>query len=305
VHIAIAKPDWGIRGGFEVVVDRVVEHLESIGHVVSWLTVEVNDRPPSIHGLEIPDDVRDDAAEYFRYVGVAERFHQLDARRADAVLCTQPGSWAVRHRHKLALFYHHLRMFYDLSDDYVAAGFVVPSLHEACVDALRSVDRPLLGSVAHFLTPSREVDDRLQRFNDVGTDRRSPFLAGQALTVPPEPGTAPADGTVLCVSRHEWPKRTELLVSAAHHLLAEPAPPSVVLVGSGGRIEHVRALDRRLRREGCVADDRTLWLPAALHHEPDGPGAPNLSVLGRVDDDELHSCYRDALCVVAPALRED
>jgi glycosyltransferase involved in cell wall biosynthesis len=307
LRIAIAKPDYGIRGGFEGVVDRIAEHLTSMGHEVSWLGVDATVHARAIHHLDIPDEVRENAAEYFRYLSLLERFTQLDGRHADVVLCTQPSSWGVRHHRKVALFYHHLRVFYDLADHYVAAGFVDPTFHELCVREIRSVDRPHLDSVAHFLVPSTEVSDRLARFNGIGPERGSPFLAA-----PPVPsgstgaGRRRGDGIVLCVSRHEWPKRTELVVAAAHHLAAGERPPPVALVGDGGRLEHVRSLDRRLRADGLVEDGDATWLSATVRTSPEeGPGAPNLRVLGRVSDAELDALYRDALCVVAPALLED
>ncbi len=307
MHVAIAKPEWGIRGGFEVVVDRIVDHLRTTGHTVSWLTVDGTEHPRLINGLAVSDEVRRNAVEYFRYLSVVERFGQLEVGGADVVICTQPGSWAVRHPHKLALFYHHLRVFYDLSDEYVEAGFIHPAFHHPCVEQVRSIDRPMIDSVAHFLVPSEEVASRLDRFDGVAAPRTSPFLAAPLLDGPPKPRADGGTGAVLCVSRHEWPKRTELVVAAAHCLGAdEDEPAMVVLVGSGSRIEHVRALDRHLQRHGGFDDDRTLWMPAApIASSADGPGADNVRILGHVPDSDLVGLYQRALCVVAPAYRED
>jgi glycosyltransferase involved in cell wall biosynthesis len=304
MQIAIAKPDFGIRGGFEVVLDHVADDLEGLGHHVSWLTVDATIPQAEVQGLPIPDHVYSQAPDYFRYLGMVEQFSRIDARSFDVVLCTQPGSWAVRHDRKVALFYHHLRVFYDLADLYADSGFVDPTIHELCTTELRAAEAVILDEVRHFLVPSSEVAARLQRFNGVAASRQSPFHA--VGHVPREGVDADPDaaGQVLCVSRHEWPKRTELVVSAAHKL-QEPAP--VVMVGSGSRLDHVHAVDRVLAQaDADPVDDEAFWRTAATLPKPaDGRTSPRVQLLGRVSDRQLEALYRRALCVIAPALLED
>jgi glycosyltransferase involved in cell wall biosynthesis len=304
MRIAIAKPDFGIRGGFEVVMDHVADELEGLGHQVSWLKVDASTWRAEVQGLPIPEHVFSQAPEYFRYLGIVEQFGRLDAGSSDVVLCTQPGSWSVRHHRKVALFYHHRRLFYDLSDLYAASGFVDPTVHQLCTTELRSAEAPILDEVRHFLVPSTEVAGRLQHFNGVTAAHQSPFHAvghvpHEGVDVDPDPG-----GPVLCVSRHEWPKRTELAVSAAHQL-EEPAP--VVMVGSGGRLDHVHAVDRLLSQgDASPVDDDALWRTATLLPKPtDGRTSSRIQLLGRVSDPQLEALYRRALCVVTPALLED
>ena len=119
-----------------------VGQLEGAGHSITWLTVDANAAGSSPHaafGLAIPDDVWTNAVEFFRYLAMVERFAALDARRVDVLLCTQPGSWAVAHPRKLALFYHHLRVFYDLAEVYVDAGFTDPVFHDPCTEEVRAI----------------------------------------------------------------------------------------------------------------------------------------------------------------------
>ena len=80
---------------------------------------------------------------------------------------------------------------------------------------------------------------------------------------------------VLCVSRHEFPKRTELFVEAAQHLDQWPA----VCVGDGSRLASIRERARQ-------ADVSVRFVP----HAP---------------ANELDDLYTDAACVVAPAFDED
>ena len=69
----------------------------------------------------------------------------------------------------------------------------------------------------------------------------------------------PGVGSVLCIGRHEFPKRAELAVAAAHllpHL-------SFTVVGSGGRLAWARSMKRG--RTACIwASSR--WPP------PTSPG---------------------------------
>lgn len=310
MRVAIAKPDYGIRGGFELVVDRIVDHLEASGHRITFLTVDARAPRSRIYDVDVPDEVRVQAAEYFRYVALIERFGQLDAGHADVVLCTQPGSWAVRHKRKLALFYHHLRVFYDLADLYTEAGFSDAFFHVPCTNEVRGIDQPLLEGVTHYLVPSQEVAGRLRRFNSIDDDRQSPFQAGYALDAqPPASASLPdGDGIALCASRHEWPKRTELVVAAAHHLrrMAPSAPARVILVGDGGRLGHIRALDRHAWEDGEAIDGPSSWNVAAVENAAsDVPCSPNLEILGRVSTGELGRLFAGALCVIAPSLLED
>jgi len=307
VKVAIAKPEYGIRGGFEFVLDRVVQYLEVAGHDVSWITIEASEPEHSAFGLDIPDDVWVHSLEYFRYMAQLDRFGRLgsEAKHADVLLCTQPSSWAVPHDRKLALFYHHLRVFYDLADVYVAAGYTDPVFHDPCTVELRAADAPLLDGVRHFLVPSTEVAGRLDRFNEVSEVRRSLFLAGFAFRDGRgrEPAPVEGKGYALCVSRHEWPKRTELAVAACHRL----PDTSVVIVGGGGRLGHAKAVDVRLRSADLdLEDGEQLWLPARADRPPAGyrPSA-NLELLGHVSDDELDRLYAESLCVIAPAYLED
>ena len=97
-----------------------------------------------------------------------------------------------------------------------------------------------------------------------------PFYAGLGHALgafEPTPAGAPAgssggagepadDGRrhVLCVSRHEFPKRTELFVAAAHQLPEVPA----ICVGSGNRLGFVQRIDRHLDR-GATIEAEELW----------------------------------------------
>lgn len=300
------KPEFGVHGGFERVVERVEATLRADGHDVTRLTVDVNSLPHRPFGVSVPDDVWTVEPELFRYMASVEAFDQIDTHRYDAVISTQPPTFTHRHPRHLALFFHHHRIFYDLEDLYLDAGFAAePEVHVRAAQLVRQIDQPRLEAVTWFLTGSAVVAGRLARFN--GRRDASVYHAGVGTSAVEDraPSEAPGSGAVLCVGRHEFPKRTELAVHAAHHLPSTP----FALVGTGGREPWARALDHRLSTSPADVDAltaRELWLNTGLGAPPVPGGLQsNVSFRGWVTDAELGRLYRVAPCVVAPAYDED
>lgn len=114
---------------------------------------------------------------------------------------------------------------------------------------------------------------------------------------------------MLCVTRHEFPKRAELVVSAAH-LIDERI--RVRCTGSGGRLAYARSLDVALSRGDEAVTDLAAHEPTALWCntgalDPDAPtrGLGRVEFTGHLDDVELDAAYAEVRCVVAPAYDED
>jgi glycosyltransferase involved in cell wall biosynthesis len=312
-RIALLKPDFGVRGGFEQVTDHVEAILRADGHDVSRLTVDIEGLRHRRIGPAVTDETWAAAPEYFRYLAAIQAFRRPDVRLFDAVISTQPPSFAVSHPRHLALFFHHHRVFYDLEEPYLAAGFAPdPEIHRRAASRVRQLDQPLLDGVTWFLAGSERVRSRLARYNRI--DRVGLFHPGGRPGDPPapaEPGLPlPGErtGAVLCVSRHEFPKRTELFVLAMKYLPGRRG----AMVGTGGREPWLRAVDRRLSAPGVdldAIDPRSLWCTshgASDGAEADGPAREtDVALLGRVEDRTLERLYAEAPCLVAPALDED
>jgi glycosyltransferase involved in cell wall biosynthesis len=304
MRVGIVKPDWGFTGGFEVVVQRVARHLASRGHSVEWALVPVAGLPADPFGVGVPEPVRARAWEAFRYLAMVEAFRAVDASRFDLVLSTQPPSFVVDHPRQLALFYHHVRIYYDLSEAYVAAGLADPADHAVAQAAVRRVDAHFVPRVSGWLAGSESVAGRLREFHGL-TDRVGIFHAGSELAERQLgiPASERFDAP-LCVSRHEFSKRTELFVHAMRYLPGLGA----TMVGSGGRLPFLRDLDARLSAPGVDVDAfgaHDLWLNPGAAPRPGARGGPNVVFEERLGADALARRYRDALCVVTPAYRED
>ncbi|MBS1847827.1 MAG: glycosyltransferase family 4 protein, partial [Actinobacteria bacterium] len=110
----------------------------------------------------------------------------------------------------------------------------------------------------------------------------------------------------LCVSRHEFPKRSELVVAAAHLI---DRTVTVTCTGTGGRLAWARQVDSRCasgRIDPVTVDPMQLWCNVGAVSEPDEPKEPQrVSFVGHVDDRSLEHLYGTNRCVVAPAFDED
>ena len=235
---------------------------------------------------------------------LTDAFSGLDTHRADLVISTQPPSFMVSAPRHLSIFYHHARLFYDLFELGVEAGMLTDVEAECGPAIVRELDQPRLDAVSLFLAGSPSVQRRLDRFNGI-TSNVGLFSAGASIDDERGGDHDAVDGTgVLCVSRHEFPKRTELFV---HAMALLPAMHGTS-VGVGGRLGWVQQLAARLTAadDAATTPSRPMWCTPAPWLEPAGTDViGNVMFRQRVPADELGALYRGALCVVAPALDED
>jgi glycosyltransferase involved in cell wall biosynthesis len=306
MRIAIVKPDWGVRGGFELVLERVTENLAGDGHDLRWLSPKVAPGvPPRPLGVPV-DGLADIPPEFLLYAGMMEQFLGLDAGRADLVISTQPPSFVTGHPRHLSLFYHHFRSYYDLADLIERTGLVDVDIHREATSLVRAMDQPFLERVTYFLAGSPIVKDRLHFYNGL-TDNVGTFHAGIGVGAgDPSPRVADEQGVPLMISRHEFPKRTELFVHAMKLLDGLTG----IAIGAGGRLGYVQELDSRLSELGpdvASLDSEAMWLCNAPYLPPTTASThtSNVRFEGFVSDDDLERHLRSALCVVAPAYLED
>jgi glycosyltransferase involved in cell wall biosynthesis len=320
MKLAIVKPDHGVAGGFETVVARVASGLRDRGHTVDLVLVKAS--TDDVSHLPVPVTATQFALfrDFFLHLDRLLEFEALDLSGYDAVLCTQPGSYAVRHSCKVVLFYHHLRSFYDLQEAIESARRHDVALHQLAAFIVRDIDGFYLTGDVPILAGSRRVKQRLADHNGLH-DSVTVFDAGidEAFLTDDRPLTFESP---LCVGRHEFPKRTELFLHAMHHVDGLTGR----IVGEGSYTERLKALDAWLRMRhrdrgttprlsGCTVNDDRLWRDEALHLSWDelreaeaavGPAVtPVARFLGRASADRLLAEYAAALCVVCPAFDED
>jgi glycosyltransferase involved in cell wall biosynthesis len=306
LKIGIAKPDFGFVGGYERVIERIARELHHQGHAVTWIKVDALDVPELPFDVPLPRHVAPELWEFQRYGALMETFAALDTGEFDLMISTQPPSFAIQHDRHLSILSHHHRIYYDLEDVHIAAGFADAPLHRHIAAAVRRLDQPLFEAVTYFLAASEEVAGRLERFNGL-KENVGVYHAGVAFREDepaPTPERRADDWYGICVARHEFPKRSELFIQALKYLSESRG----VLVGDGSRLQWLRALDARL----TSADDLDSLAPEDLWLNRGRTGRieyasleSNVRFAVDVSSEELHDLYAGAGCAVAPAYLED
>lgn len=306
MRIGIAKPDLGYVGGYERVIERIAFELQRLGDEVMWLRLNAVDVARLPYDVPLPRRVAPELWEFQRYVALMQSFAELETSAFDLMISTQPPSFAVEHERHISVFSHHHRIYYDLADVHVKAGFADAELHGVISEAVHRLDQPRFDGVSAFLAASEEVKGRLERFNGL-RDNVLVYHAGVAFRedLPSENAVPRSGDYAICVTRHEFPKRGELFVHALKYL----APFRGVLVGGGARLAWLRALDTQLSASDIELDaftDKDLWLNRGETEtfELSLMGS-NVEFVEDASGDQLHELYAGALCAVAPAYLED
>ncbi len=305
-QIAIVKPEYGINGGFERHLDVLVQRLESRGHAVTHVGIRGDNRLKSPFGIPVTEQMWEWHYDYWNYLCLVEQVRNLDLDRFDMVLSTQPPTYLVDHPRTLALCYHQLRVFYDLAEPFARAGHVMAHIHDVATEAVRGIDMTYVHDVRHWLVGSEEVRNRLGTSWSIADERMTTYAAPADVPAG-DPPRYDASGPAVCVSRNEWPKRTETFVAAMH--LTDTRGH---LVGGGGRLDFVRSIDAELAADPKAAHgypQERLWInPGVLSPgwSPfPGPASGRVEIHGETDNATRNRLYDNAGVVVCPAYRED
>jgi glycosyltransferase involved in cell wall biosynthesis len=193
---------------------------------------------------------------------------EADGRPIDRVIATKFPAYCVRHPEKVAWVLHQFRQAYDY-DRTELGQFDDSPFDRATRLAIERLDAVALGEARNVFATSRNVADRLRRFNGI-----------EAAVLPHPPQSLPyreaePEGFVLSVNRLDRAKRIDLLIEAARR---EPSL-RVVITGDGPDRE-------RLERLASGLDGQVRFV-------------------GRVDDDELTDLYARSLAVFYAPIDED
>jgi glycosyltransferase involved in cell wall biosynthesis len=229
--------------------EDLVDALRTRGHEAELVTVPFKWYP----GTRVLDQ-----AFLWRLVDLTES----DGRPIDRVIATKFPAYCVRHPNKVAWVLHQFRQAYDY-DRTELGQFDESPQDRATRRAIERLDATALGEARRVFATSRNVADRLQRFNGIDAE----LLPHPPQTLPYR--TAPSEGFVLSVNRLDRAKRIDLLVEAAN---ASPAL-RVVITGEGPDRERLERLstDSRVEFVGRVDDDTLVDLYArclAVYYAP-------------------------------------
>jgi glycosyltransferase involved in cell wall biosynthesis len=256
MRVVVAAPQVPfVRGGAELMAEDLLAALRARGHEADLVTVPFKWYP----GTRVLDQ-----AFLWRLVDLTES----DGRPIDRVIATKFPAYCVRHPNKVAWVLHQFRQAYDY-DRTDLGQFSESPEDRATRRAIEELDAVALGEARRVFATSRNVADRLRRFNDV---------EAELLPHPPQSldyREAESEGFVLSVNRLDRAKRIDLLIDAAKH---EPSL-RVVITGEG---------PDRPRLEQLAAESNG-----------------QVRFAGRVDDAELADLYARSLAVFYAPVDED
>jgi glycosyltransferase involved in cell wall biosynthesis len=256
MRVAVCAPQVPfVRGGAELMAEDLVAALRRRGHETELVTIPFKWYP----GTRVLDQ-----AFLWRLVDLTES----DGRPIDRVIATKFPAYCVRHPNKVAWVLHQFRQAYDY--DHTELGQFSESPEDrATRRAVERLDSVALGEARRVFATSRNVADRLLRFNGVDAE---------LLPHPPQTlayRTADSEGFVLSVNRLDRAKRIDLLIEAAK---AEPSL-RVVIAGDGPDRERLEQLASGLNGQ--------------------------VEFAGRVDDERLADLYARCLAVYYAPVDED
>jgi glycosyltransferase involved in cell wall biosynthesis len=256
MRVVVAAPQVPfLRGGAELMAEDLLAALRARGHEADLVTVPFKWYP----GTRVLDQ-----AFLWRLVDLTES----DGGPIDRVIATKFPAYCVRHPNKVAWVLHQFRQAYDY-DRTDLGQFSESPEDRATRRAIEELDAVALGEARRVFATSRNVADRLRRFNDV---------EAELLPHPPQSldyREAESEGFVLSVNRLDRAKRIDLLIDAAKH---EPSL-RVVITGEG---------PDRPRLEQLAAGSNG-----------------QVRFAGRVDDAELADLYARSLAVFYAPVDED
>ena len=254
MRIAVCLPQVPfIRGGAEILSERLVEELCERDHQAELVTVPFKWYP----GERVLTQ-----AFLWRLLDLEES----DGRPIDLVIATKFPSYAVRHPRKVVWLLHQFRQAYEL-DGTELGQFDESPEGRALRRAVHRLDRLALGEARALFTTSANVAGRLER---------STGLTAETLPCPPQELSYRCDeygDFVLSVGRLDRAKRVDLLLEA----LAVSPTLRCVIAGDGpdrGRLEklaHRHGLDGRAVFAGRVSGDELTDLYArclAVYYAP-------------------------------------
>ncbi len=252
MRIAVCAPQVPfVHGGAELMADDLTAALRARGHEAELVTIPFKWYP----GTRVLDQ-----AFLWRLVDLTES----DGRPIDRVIATKFPAYCVRHPNKVVWVLHQFRQAYDY-DRTELGQFGESPEDRATRRAIEQLDAVALGEARRVFATSRNVADRLRRFNGIGAD---------VLPHPPQAmpfRNAEPEGFVLSVNRLDRAKRIDLLIEAAKR---EPAL-RIVVTGEGPDRERLEQLATGLNGQiefvGRVDDERLADLYArcsAVYYAP-------------------------------------
>ena len=231
-----------VHGGAEVLVAGLMVALREHGHQVDLVSLPLQWNPPE-HLLT--------TALAWRLLDVTS----FNGVAVDMVICTKFPTWAVEHPHKRLWLIHQHRQAYDLHGS-ALSEFTPDAESQSIRQQIMSIDRTQIATCPRRFAISRNVADRLRRYNGLQAEALYPPIPREGLQ------NEGFDPFILSVSRLDAAKRVDRLIAA----LPSAAPDvRVVIVGDGperARLEQQAqqlGVSARVHFTGRATDETLRW----------------------------------------------
>ena len=213
-----------ITGGAEILVSELTEQLESRGYLVDVVSIPFKWYP-------VQDIVKQ--ALIWRFADVTES----NGVPIDMVIPTKFPSYLVKHPLKVTWLFHQHREVYDLYGTSYCSFTDDPEEQEIRQTIIR-MDSKTLRESRNIFTISKNVSNRLERFNGIGSTPLypPPHFAGRY-------HTGEFGDYALYAGRLDPLKRCDLLIESFRHV--DP-PARLVLAGRGPQLENLKRQAERL-----------------------------------------------------------
>ncbi len=213
-----------VRGGAELLVEGLRDALRERGHTVDVVSIPFAWQP---HDRIAP------AALTWRLLDLTN----VNGEPVDQLICTKFPSYAARHPRKVVWLVHQHRQAYDWYGT-PFSDFTNTQEDRAAREQLLRIDRQTLGEARRRFTISRNVGERLRRFNGLDSQPLYPpsRYAGQLRA-------GPYGDYILSDARLDAAKRLDLLLRA---LARTKNPLRCVFMSAGPERERLAALAREL-----------------------------------------------------------
>lgn len=195
----------------------------------------------------------------------------FNGKQVDLVICTKYPTWAVNHPNKVLWLIHQHRQAYDLHGT-ALSEFTPGKDSQSARSSVRTIDQRGIGECDRRFAISKNVAGRLKRYCGIDAEPLYPPV--------PRDGLEPVsfEPFVLSLSRIDDAKRVDRIVDAWRHVRSDL---KLVIAGDGPNRPDIEA---RVQRHGL--EDR-------------------VTVLGRVDDDEVRDLYNRCRAVYYAPVDED
>lgn len=223
-----------VRGGAELLADRLVEELSLAGHEAELLRLPLGGTPE-----QIADSI----------VAAAT----MDVVNVDRIIGLKFPAYLLPHSDVVIWLVHQLRQAYEPAP----VGWPGDPSLDAVKQTVRRADAAAFAQASRMYSISPVVADRLERYNGVRSE---------VLMTPPHTRAefrhGPASGYILAAGRISGSKRQQLAVRAMR--CARPGY-RLVIAGAGDSVDSVDVVRRQIEIDGV--EDRVQLIPRFITEE--------------------------------------